>query len=294
MTAPESNAVAVTASTVVTITPPPPSSIISQETLRERILTGGGGIGNVRLSKVASLYADFSRSLQQQQQVVQPLPSSTSSADTTTVATNHIIAAQRHALEMELQLHDIEMHKLLLSCQACDGNSSRDDASLSQIESLLSSTHSDIQHLSSTLNAERQIKHNLQEFNALAKLGNMSNNPPICVTRLELEQVQQTIHNVKQEMKQAQLEILVREKQLRVVMASLVDLRSTLLEEEVWKKHRQRRDGEQVAEKGDRSSSINDTDDEGTAVQKRRKRVLNDDNDIRLTRDDNGDDVGAL
>jgi NADP-dependent 3-hydroxy acid dehydrogenase YdfG len=73
-----------------------------------------------------------------------------------------LITAARHSLETELQLHDIEMHKLLLSSRACDGNSSRHDATLSQMESILSSTRRDIQHLASTLKTERLIKHNLQ------------------------------------------------------------------------------------------------------------------------------------
>ena len=265
-----------------TVTPPPPpllSSVLSQETLRERILTGGGGVGNVRLSKVASLYADFRRALQQLQ-----LPSSSTSADgVATTAAAAIIAAQ-HALQTELNLHDLEMHKLLLSSRACDGNSSRHDASLTQMESILESTRNDIQHLSSTLTAERQIKHNLEEYNALAKLGNLNKhahniNPPICITKLELEQVQQSILKVNQEIEQAQSEIMVREKQLRVVMASLGDLRSTLLEEEVKKR------GQQEAVELEEGESAPSSTQGGTTGQNKRKRI---------STNGTGDEIGAL
>ena len=271
-------------STMGTVTPPPPpllSSVLSQETLRERILTGGGGVGNVRLSKVASLYADFRRALQHLQ-----LPSS-STADgvaTAAAAAAAIITAQ-HALQMELNLHDLEMHKLLLSSRACDGNSLRHDASLTQMESILESTRNDIQHLSSTLTAERQIKHNLEEYNALAKLGNLNKhshniNPPICITKLELEQVQQSILKVNQEIEQAQSEIMVREKQLRVVMASLGDLRSTLMEEEVLKKRRQ-----QEAVELEEGESVSSSTQGGTTGQNKRKRMSN---------NGTGDEIGAL
>ena len=272
-------------STMGTVTPPPPpllSSVLSQETLRERILTGGGGVGNVRLSKVASLYADFRRALQQQQL---QLPSSSTSADgVATTAAAATIAAQ-HALQTELNLHDLEMHKLLLSSRACDGNSSRHDASLTQMESILESTRNDIQNLSSTLTAERQIKHNLEEYNALAKLGNINKhshniNPPICVTKLELEQVQQSIQNVNREIEQAQSEIMVREKQLRVVMASLGDLRSTLMEEEVLKKRRQ-----QEAVELEEGESVSSSTQGGTTGQNKRKRMSN---------NGTGDEIGAL
>ncbi len=160
------------------------------------------------------------------------------------------------------------------------------------MESILSSTRRDIQHLTSTLKTERLIKHNLQEYNALARLGNISHTtttPPICVTKLELEQVQRTIHDVKQDIKQAQLEIMVREKQLRVVMASLGDLRSTLLEEEELKKRRQR----QEAEEAERSP---ESTEGGTTLQKKRKRGIDDEGVVQLNRSDDDDenDIGAL
>lgn len=276
-----------TMATTVTPPPPPPSSALSHETLRERILTGGGGIGNVRLSKVASLYADFLRLLQQQQQPPS-LPSSTDTAAAAAAATTAAILTAHQALQTELQLHDLEMYKLLLASRACDGNSSRHDATLTQMESTLASTRSEIHQLSATLTKERQIKHNLEEYNALAKLGNSTSttnnnnnnkqahaNPPICVTKSELNQVQQTIQNVESEIKEAQLEVMVREKQLRVLMASLGDLKCALLEEEMLKKRL-----EEVTEKEE--GETNNADGEAN-VQKKRKRddgTSNEDEDI--------------
>ena len=273
-----------TMATTVTPPPPPPSSALSHETLRERILTGGGGIGNVRLSKVASLYADFLRLLQQQQQPPS-LPSSTDTAAAASAATTAAILTAQQALQTELQLHDLEMHKLLLASRACDGSSSRHDATLTQMESTLASTRSEIHQLSATLTKERQIKHVLEEYNALAKLGNSTTantnnnkqqphaNPPICVTKSELNQVQQTIENVEREIKEAQLKVMVREKQLRVLMASLGDLKCALLEEEELKRRR-----EQTETDGETNSADGEAN-----VQKKRKRdddTSNEDEDI--------------
>ena len=227
--------------------PPAAASVLSHDTLRERILTGGGGIGNVRgsLSKVASRYAEFLRSLQSSS------PSPAAAAAEPTIPSAIDRAAACHALNTELQLFDLEINKLFLSSKACDGDSSRHDATLVKLESSISSTRTDIQHLTSTLIRERQIKHNLEEYNALAKLGNSQRSPPICVTKFELDNVQGEIVRIREEIEEAQLELMVREKQLRVFMASLGDLKATLVEEKELQKIKQGldRDGLEVTKK---------------------------------------------
>mmetsp|Transcript_5717 Transcript_5717/g.10322 ORF Transcript_5717/g.10322 Transcript_5717/m.10322 type:complete len:258 (+) Transcript_5717:51-824(+) len=193
---------------------PPPT--LSNETLRNRILTGGGGGGTVRgsLTKVATRYAHFLRTLSQNNQ------------DATATA-----AA---ALQTELLLHDLEMRKLILSSKASDENSRRYSTTLVQMQSTLASTQRDIESLTATLGHERRVKKHREEYDALAKVGNASH-PPMRETTEELQKVQHEIAKVKREVKEARMEMNVRERQLRMVMTCLRDLKSGLAEEELKK-----------------------------------------------------------
>ena len=59
--------------------------------------------------------------------------------------------------------------------------------------------------------------------------------PPIHTSQIELSRIQNEINTVQQEVQGALLELHVREKQMRVFMACLGDLKSTLKEEDVKK-----------------------------------------------------------
>ncbi|KAL9185907.1 hypothetical protein ACHAXT_003684 [Thalassiosira profunda] len=218
----------------------PAAPPLSNDTLRTRILTGGGG-GNVRgsLSRVASRYAELLRSL----------ASSTSDgadeggeADTSTTAS---------ALQTELQLHDLEIRKLVLSSRASDGNASRHSAALERMQTTLSDTQKDIEKLTATLAEERAIKKNREEYNALAKMGN-DKAPPVRVTKLELERVQTEMERVTEEVEVARRELGIREKQTRALMACLGDLKAAIREEDLRKREGEKGSGdEEMGEEGE-------------------------------------------
>ncbi|KAL7535782.1 hypothetical protein ACHAXR_006724 [Thalassiosira sp. AJA248-18] len=251
-----------------TTTPPVPPPPLSNETLRERILTGGG-TGNARgsLTKVASRYTDF----------VQKLLSAASSSsdnngtDNSTNTSSAGVAAA--ALQTELLLHDLEIRKLILSSRASDGNSARYSSTLSSMQSTLATTQRDIESLTATLTNERRIKHNREEYNALAKMGN-DKHPPIRVTKLELERVQGEMEGVEREVKEAQRDLAIRERQMRVFMSSLGDLKATLREEELKKK--------------DRTSGGGGSGVESVSTQGKKRKHMSD------VGSDSNDDIGAL
>ena len=258
---------------------PPP---LSNETLRERILTGGGtGAARGSLTKVASRYAEFIHALSSNNTV-------TADGDDDE-ASSTVVANAASSLQTELLLHDLEIRKLILSSRASDGNTARYNSTLSQMQQTLSSTQADIETLTSTLTTERQIKHRREEYNALAKIGNNSH-PPIRVTQNELEKVQKDIESVKNEVKGAQWELGIRERQMRVFMASLGDLKSTLKEEEVRKEI-----GEAATVKGN-------TTNEGGEEQKQQRQSSSSTNKKRKRLSEGGegsdsndnDDIGAL
>ena len=264
-----------TTTTTPTISPPS----LSNETLRERILTGGGtGAARGSLTKVGSKYTNFLNSL---------LTTHDNNIDdgntsSSTVATEAAAAA----LETELSLHDIEIRKLLLSSKASDYNSSQYTTTLNNMQHTLSSIQSDIQSLTTKLVTERQIKHNRQEYNALAKMAN-DKLPPIRETQIELSNVQDEIVSVHKEVKQALYELQVREKQMRVFMTSLNDLKSTLHEEQLKKKE----------DNNDSEGAANSGNIEGGGLREvkgtKRKRSDGDDGGGSMT-DTSNNDIGAL
>ena len=235
------------------MSPPPP---LDTETPRERILTGGGGAGTTRgsLTRAAGRYRDFvqavwtcarlSREQQQLQQNEQrrqggAVDAASNDEDADAIKLRRHRQQQRQqrqlihlgdALQAELLLHDLEIRKLVLSSRACDRNSSRYATTLEQMQKDILATRRDIEGLASTLVEERRIRHHREEYNALARIGNESH-PPIRVTKLELEKVQREVQGVKEEVKRVKRELGVRERQMRVLMQSVEDLKSTLREE---------------------------------------------------------------
>jgi hypothetical protein len=197
------------------------SAKLDNATLRERILTSGAGNARGSLTKVASQYRDFIHLLTRTR--------SDCGADDNSKSKS---AAAATNLKTELLLHDVEIRKLILSSKATHGNSSTYTSTLTRMQSSLSSIQQDIETLTSTYLQQGQIHSRRKEYNALAKLAN-EQHPPIHKTKNELEQIQEQIQLVGREVNEATLKLTVREKQLRLLMSCLGDLKASLNEEEM-------------------------------------------------------------
>jgi len=258
--------------------PAPPS--LSNETLRERILTGGGtGATRGSLTKVATRYSEFLQSLSS--------ASTDGSYDDNDTNTATIQSAAA-ALETELSLHDLEIRKLLLSSQASDYNSSQYTQTLHDMQNTLKTTQADIQSLTSTLVTERQIKSNRAEYNALAKLANDQKLNPVRITQNELNQIEEEINIVQKEVKDVQNELCVKEKLMRCFMSSLGDLTSMLKEEEIRKK-KSVMEGSSSSKSDEGKKEDDIKVDQGKGVKRKR-----DDNDKGDIESGDGEDIGAL
>lgn len=203
------------------------SAQLDNATLRERILISGAGNARGSLTKVASQYREFIHQLMRAK-------SGTSSDGTDDDDSDKSIAAAATTLKTELLLHDLEVRKSILTSQAYSGNSSTYSTTLSQMQRSLSSIQSDIETLTSTLHEQRQVHSRRKEYNALAKIAN-EKHPPIQKTRAELEEVTEQIEVVEREVGEVTEKLSVREKQLRVLMSCLGDLKASLNEEEIMK-----------------------------------------------------------
>ena len=157
----------------------PPSTVaLSHETLRERILTGGGG-GTVSargsLAKVASRYAELVHLLKDESSPTSS--SATATIDTppmtkTTTMTTNIDLAKR-AFDTELRLYDLEVRKLALSARASNVNSAMSARTQSQLESTLLCVRQEVTRLTDQLSQERASKRRREEYDTLAKLGSI-------------------------------------------------------------------------------------------------------------------------
>mmetsp|Transcript_18125 Transcript_18125/g.35229 ORF Transcript_18125/g.35229 Transcript_18125/m.35229 type:complete len:270 (-) Transcript_18125:128-937(-) len=269
------------------MTNPPTAPItISPETLRERVVIGSGGtaVNRGSLTKVAQRYRAYIEAICSCSRSSQSCNEENNDQSTTS-RQNALRLSE--SLARELLLHELEIRKLLLSSRASDGNTERYDSTLSRLEETLSNTQREIETLTVDLSNERQIKKFRQEYDGLAKISN-DKYPPIRKTTTELEKVENDIQKVAEEVRTAQWELKVREKQFRVLMASIGDLKCVLGEEEIVNKTNAREDaGSGKNDDGDAASSSEGIVDESdTGNSKKRKR----DDDAT----DNNDDIGVL
>ena len=203
-------------------------------TLRERILTSGAGNARGSLTKVVSQYRDLIH------QLVRNNNNNTSTDNTntddnhgdTTTSTKATIAKAATALQTELQLHDLEVRKSILTSQALSGNKSTYTDTLTQMQTSLTSIQQEIETLTTTLTQQRATHSRRKEYNALAKMAN-EKHPPIHTTQLELNRVNEQLQLVEREVQEQTEQLHIREKQLRVLMSSLGDLTASLKEEEI-------------------------------------------------------------
>jgi chromosome segregation ATPase len=202
---------------------------LDNATLRERILTSGAGNARGSLTKVVSQYREFIHQLM----CTRCGDGADQEGDDNN---NSAAAAAATNLKTELLLHDLEIRKLILSSQAYNGNSSTYTSTLSQMQNSLSSIQQEIETLTLTLVQQRQIHSRRREYNALAKIAN-EQHPPIYKTKSELEQVNEQIQSVEREVGEAKEKLKVREKQLRLLMSCLGDLKTSLNEEEIVEKN---------------------------------------------------------
>ncbi|KAL3800786.1 hypothetical protein HJC23_001623 [Cyclotella cryptica] len=223
----------------------PSTTTLTNETLRERILIGGSKPDAVpvrgTLSKAASRFRDLMTALR------------TEDRDAVDDATT--------GLQSEIALHDIEMRKLFLSSRAYDSASSKSRSSLSTMCSSLASMQNNIESLTAELSNERKIKRNREEYNTLAGMMN-SSHPAGAFTRDELKAVESEIAKTKEDLRQAQWAIGVREKQVRMLMASLSDLKEVLREED-WRSRRSSSLGEDFGQDDAAAVAVGGGDDSG-------------------------------
>lgn len=140
--------------------------------------------------------------------------------------------AMGDALSREVKLHDVEVRKLVSSSRASDANARRCDGELTRMEHRIEAARGDIETLTGRYANERLVRRHREEYEALAEMAN-ARHPPVRVTAEELKKAREEIKLVREEERRARKELAVREKQFRVLMQSIQDLKATFQVEDL-------------------------------------------------------------
>jgi chromosome segregation ATPase len=205
--------------------------------LRQRLLQGVGAGTAARgsLSKCALKYRDF----------VARYQDAAGDADA--------VESTKQDLVRELNLYQVEMTKVGLSVQAANADAAQIDKEREAVAAQIAAAQKDIDALRKAHPEAKQVRRNLEEYEALAK---MANTRP---SRLTLERkkakIDAELKEVEESVQTNREEKALREKQFHLFMQSLFDLKESLAED-VEKK--------EEAEQGeDDDDDSDDDDDEG-------------------------------
>jgi chromosome segregation ATPase len=219
--------------TAITSAPPP----LDNEVLRKRLLQGVGAGTAARgsLSKCALKYRDF----------VTRYSAPGDDADA--------VEATKQELVRELNLYQVEMSKVGLSVQAANADAALMDTEREAVAAQMAAVQQDIDALRKAHPEAKQVRRNLEEYEALAKMANTR--PSRRILEVKKAKIDAEWKQVEASVQSNREEKALREKQFHLFMQSLFDLKESLAED-VEKK--------EEAEQGeDDDDSDDDDDDEG-------------------------------
>lgn len=183
---------------------------LSNETIQERLETGAHG-SRASLTKCAARYRTF----------LETIHAEDADADA--------IEQSKQELEQELQLYQVEVHKMSLCLQTAQRE-------LTQLESRGEETRTIIQEkkeqliaLRSKESRSKQVWGYKEEYEALAKMGNHRPSRTILEKRLLLTQKQMQLALAAEQATKEQVQL--REKQFQLLMQLMLDLKASVNEE---------------------------------------------------------------
>mmetsp|Transcript_11522 Transcript_11522/g.16900 ORF Transcript_11522/g.16900 Transcript_11522/m.16900 type:complete len:225 (+) Transcript_11522:117-791(+) len=187
---------------------PPLENGILQQRLVQGV--GGGTAARGSLSKCAIKYRDFASKFR-----------ACEDADA--------IKALKQDLIQEFQLYQLEMRKIALSVHAAEVDAEEIISEISAVKLQREATEKEIEDLRKEHPDAKQVRRNLEEYEALAKLANTR--PPRRELELHTDEIKQQLAHVEDETQKNRDEKSLREKQFHLFMQSLFDLKESLAED---------------------------------------------------------------
>lgn len=194
--------------------------------LRQRLVQGVGAGNAARgsLSKCAIKYREF-------------LTRYLAGEDADTVET------AKQDLEREIHLYKVEMKRVALSLQASNTDTERVDAQITDVQAEIESMQAEIEALRKEHPEAKQVRRNIEEYEALAKMAS---------TRPSRRILEERTAKVKKELEGFEISTLknreeksIREKQFQLFIQSLFDLKESLAEDVEKKELQDKQDEEE-------------------------------------------------
>ena len=159
----------------------------------------------------------------------------------------------KERLRRELMLHKIEMKKLDLMDKTADIELRDYKASIVEVNQSIDKLKHDIETMKQTHATEKRVRRNREQYEFLAK---EANKHPLCAeTQNKLEKLQVEINMVVEDDNKINRDLKIKEKQTHLLMQSIFDLKTTLIEEKKDKpKDEVEEESEEEGEEEDNSS----------------------------------------
>ena len=183
---------------------------LSNETIKERLETGAHG-SRGSLTKCAARYRTFLETIHAEE------------------ADADAIERSKQELEQELQLYQVEVHKMSLCLQTFQQELTQLESSVEETRTVIHEKKEQLIALRSKQIRSKQVWGYKEEYEALAKMGNHRPSRAILEKRLLLTQKQiQLALSAEQATKE---QVQLREKQFQVLMQLMFDLKASVAEE---------------------------------------------------------------
>lgn len=199
---------------------------LDQTILRQRLVQGVGAGNAVRgsLSKCANKYREFLR-----------IYFSGEGADAVETAKQDLIR--------DINLYQVDMKKIVLSLLALEEDTRVVETDIADTEDQIERVRKEIEELRTEHPEAKQIRRNLEEYEALAKMAG---------TRPARRLLEERTAEVQSELRSFETSILknkerksVREKQFRLFMRSMLDLKESIDEDTEMGERNEKEDGEE-------------------------------------------------
>ena len=194
--------------------------------LRQRLIQGVGAGNAARgsLSKCAKKYHEFL-----------PFYFAAEDADA--------IERSKQDLVRDINLYQVEMNKVALSLLASHEDSLAIESEITKCDAEIETVRADIEMLRKDYPDAKHVRRNLEEYEALAKMA---------CTRPSRRSLEEQIIQVKTEVQKFEASILntrelksLREKQFRLFMRSMLDLKESVVESAETSDFQEREEGEE-------------------------------------------------
>jgi len=131
-------------------------------------------------------------------------------------------------LVLELHLHQLEVDKTVAVGEACGREILQYSEIKDQMETEIAATRKEISALQARLDAERRVRRNREECEALAAIANA--HPASRATKRKIDEIRGGLDVEMDKAARTTMELELREKQFALCLQSIFDLKSVLAE----------------------------------------------------------------